>query len=103
MATTLVQIRVDNELKEQATAVYDALGIDLSTAVRMFLKRSVMMNGVPFNMTLPENNIKAEKTAMALEALNKSASENGTSEIPLEKINNEINAIRMKKQKETAL
>ncbi len=103
MATTLVQIRVDNELKEQATAVYDALGIDLSTAVRMFLKRSVMMNGVPFNMTLPENNIKAERTAMALEELNKPASENGTSEIPLEKINNEINAIKIKKQKETAL
>ncbi|MDD7224360.1 MAG: type II toxin-antitoxin system RelB/DinJ family antitoxin, partial [Lachnospiraceae bacterium] len=40
MATTLVQVRIDDELKNQATAVYDALGIDLSTAVRMFLKRS---------------------------------------------------------------
>ena len=39
MSTTLVQVRVDDELKNQATAVYDALGIDLSTAVRMFLKR----------------------------------------------------------------
>ena len=47
MATTLVQVRIDDELKNQATAVYDALGIDLSTAVRMFLKRSVMVNGVP--------------------------------------------------------
>ena len=54
MATTLVQVRIDDELKNQATAVYDALGIDLSTAVRMFLKRSVMVNGVPFNMTLPK-------------------------------------------------
>ena len=61
MATTLVQVRVDDELKDQATAVYDALGIDLSTAIRMFLKRSIMVNGVPFNMTLPKSDFKAEE------------------------------------------
>ena len=59
MATTFVQVRIDDELKNQATAVYDALGIDLSTAVRMFLKRSVMVNGVPFTMTLPKNDYQA--------------------------------------------
>lgn len=57
MATTLVQVRIDDELKNQATAVYDALGIDLSTAVRMFLKRSVMVNGVPFNMNFAEKRL----------------------------------------------
>ena len=61
MATTLVQVRIDDELKNQATAVYDALGIDLSTAVRMFLKRSVMVNGVPFNMTLPKRIIRLKE------------------------------------------
>ena len=61
MATTLVQVRIDDELKNQATAVYDALGIDLSTAVRMFLKRSVMVNGVPFNMTLPKKIIRLKE------------------------------------------
>ena len=63
MATTLVQVRIDDELKNQATAVYDALGIDLSTAVRMFLKRSVMVNGVPFSMTLPKSDYK-ERTVI---------------------------------------
>ena len=63
MATTLVQVRIDDELKNQATAVYDALGIDLSTAVRMFLKRSVMVNGVPFSMTLPKGDYK-ERTVI---------------------------------------
>ena len=97
MATTLVQVRVDDELKEQATAVYDALGIDLSTAVRMFLKRSIMVNGVPFNMTLPKNNFKAERAAMALQELSNAAIENGTSEMTLDEINAEIDAVRMKK------
>lgn len=41
MAHSLVQIRLDDELKAETTAVYEALGIDLPTAVRMFIKRSV--------------------------------------------------------------
>ena len=97
MATTLVQVRIDDELKNQATAVYDALGIDLSTAVRMFLKRSVMVNGVPFNMTLPKNDYKAERAARALQELSNAAVENGTSEMSLEEINAEIEAVRKAK------
>jgi DNA-damage-inducible protein J len=97
MATTLVQVRIDDELKNQATAVYDALGIDLSTAVRMFLKRSVMVNGVPFNMTLPKSEDKTERAARALRELNNAAIENGTSEMTLEEINAEIEAVRKAK------
>lgn len=97
MATTLVQVRIEDELKNQATAVYDALGIDLSTAVRMFLKRSVMVNGIPFSMTLPKNDYKAEKAARALQELSKAAIENGTSEMSLEEINAEIDAVRKAK------
>lgn len=94
MATTLVQVRIDDELKNQATAVYDALGIDLSTAVRMFLKRSVMVNGVPFSMTLPKSDYKAERAARALQGLSNAAMENGTSEMSLEEINAEIAVVR---------
>ena len=97
IATTLVQVRIDDELKNQATAVYDALGIDLSTAVRMFLKRSVMVNGVPFNMTLPKNDYKAERAARALQELSNAAVENGNSEMSLEEINAEIEAVRKAK------
>ena len=50
MASSLIQIRLDDELKAEATALYDALGIDLNTAVRMFIKRSVMVNGIPFSI-----------------------------------------------------
>lgn len=94
MATSLVQVRIDDELKAQATAIYDALGIDLSTAVRMFLKRSVMVNGVPFNMTLPKQDFKAERAARALKELSDAAALNGTAEMSLEEINAEISAVR---------
>lgn len=101
MSTTLVQVRIDDELKNQATAIYDTLGIDLSTAVRMFLKRSVMVNGIPFNMTLPRSSIKAERAARALQELNNAALKNGTSEMTLEEINTEIETVRKSRQEAT--
>ena len=44
----IVQFRVDDETKEKATEIFDSLGIDLSTALRMFLKRCILMRGIPF-------------------------------------------------------
>ena len=41
MGTSLLQVRIDDTLKNQAAEVFDNLGIDTSTAVRMFLKRVV--------------------------------------------------------------
>ncbi len=54
MATTVMQVRVDEELKERVAAICDGLGIDLPTAIRMFMKRTVLQNGIPFSMTLPK-------------------------------------------------
>lgn len=102
MATSLVQVRVDEELKNQATAVYDELGMDLSAAVRLFLKRSVMVNGVPFKMTLPKADPQAEKALKAMQELSNTASKNGTSEMGLDEINVEIEAAR-RNQTETTI
>ena len=96
MATSLVQVRVDEDLKTQATEIYDKLGMDLSSAVRIFLKRSVMVNGVPFDMTLPRQEYKAEKAVSAMEKLSAEALNNGTSNMSLDEINKEIYAVRGK-------
>ena len=52
--TILIQIRVDEQLKAEATDVLDRLGLDLPTAVRMFLKRIVLEQGLPFSTVLPK-------------------------------------------------
>ena len=52
MATSIVQFRIEDDLKAQATEIYEKLGLDLSTALRIFLKRSVAVRGIPFSMTL---------------------------------------------------
>lgn len=94
MATSVMQFRVDDELKAQASAICENLGIDLPTALRMFMKRTVMVNGIPFNMTLPKHDYKAERAVRALHQLSDEAQKNGTADMTLEEINAEIAAVR---------
>lgn len=48
--TALVQVRVDKELKEQADALFNDLGLDTTTALRMFLKTAVREQKIPFSL-----------------------------------------------------
>jgi DNA-damage-inducible protein J len=98
MATSLLQVRIDDSLKEEAAKVFDNLGIDTSTAVRMFLKRSVMENGIPFKMTLPKEPYKAERGYRAMVELGEMSEKNGISEMSLEEINAEIDASRRERK-----
>ena len=45
---TNLNIRVDEQLKADAQALYKSLGMDLSTAINVFLRQSVQMQGLPF-------------------------------------------------------
>lgn len=48
--TTLVQVRVDQALKDEVTRIYDYYGLDLPTAIRIFMKKTVAVNGLPFDL-----------------------------------------------------
>ena len=54
MATVLVQIRIDENLKKQATELFSQLGIDMSSAINIFLKQCVMRGGLPFEVVIPQ-------------------------------------------------
>ena len=94
MATSLLQVRVEDSLKDQAAIVFENLGIDTSTAVRMFLKRAVMENGIPFRMTLPKETYSAERGYRAMIEISEEAKKNGVSDMTLDEINAEIEASR---------
>ncbi len=94
MATSLLQVRVEDSLKDQAAVVFENLGIDTSTAVRMFLKRAVMENGIPFRMTLPKEPYNAERGYRAMVEISEGAEKNGMSDMTLDEINAEIEASR---------
>lgn len=54
MATIPTQIRIDEELKKQAVELFGQLGIDMSSAMNMFLRQCVLRGGLPFNVELPK-------------------------------------------------
>ena len=87
----VLQVRVDDELKKQATEIFNELGIDLSTAVRMFLKKAVLEKGLPFDAKIDAGGLRM---LAALEEMQKKSKENGNSEMTLDEINEEIRLAR---------
>ena len=61
MATTLVQVRVDEELKQSVQDIYGHYGLDLPTAIRIFFNKTQIVNGLPFELR-EEIKPKLEKT-----------------------------------------
>lgn len=52
-ATTMVHVRVDEEIKAQATETLAAMGLTVSDAVRVFLTRVVADQQLPFALKTP--------------------------------------------------
>lgn len=63
MASTPTQVRIDSEIKKQAAAVFANLGLDMSTAVNLFLHQCVLHQGLPFAVEIPQY---SEKTIEAM-------------------------------------
>ena len=53
MSTTPTQIRIDTAVKEQATILFAELGMDMSSAVNIFLRQCILRGGLPFSVELP--------------------------------------------------
>ena len=56
MTMANISVRVDPVLKKQADALFSDLGLNMSTAVNMFLKTAVNHNGIPFEVRRPTPN-----------------------------------------------
>lgn len=64
--TTNISIRMDTELKAAAEALFDELGMNLSTAFNIFVRQSLREGGIPFKISKGKPN--AETIAAMLEA-----------------------------------
>lgn len=53
MSTIPTQIRIDTDLKKQASELFSTLGMDMSSAVNIFLKQCVLRGGIPFTIEVP--------------------------------------------------
>ena len=63
MATTNLNIRMDKDIKEQAEEIFNELGLNMTTAVNMFLRTAIREHGIPFELKL---NVPNETTAAAI-------------------------------------
>ena len=52
MATTNLNVRIDANLKKEAERIFKELGLNMSTALTVFLRQTVRSNGIPFDMRL---------------------------------------------------
>ena len=53
MATTPTQIRIDTDIKKQATELFNDLGLDMSGAINLFLHQCVLRGGLLFRVEMP--------------------------------------------------
>ena len=54
MATAPTQIRIDTGIKKDATELFSRLGLDMSSAVNLFLHQCVLRGGLPFAIEVPQ-------------------------------------------------
>lgn len=52
MATTSMNIRMDSDIKRDAQEIFSALGMDMTTAVNIFLRQAIRQRGLPFEVKL---------------------------------------------------
>ena len=50
MAVTNISISVDSDIKSEAQDLLDSLGLDLATAIKMFLLQTIKRRGIPFTI-----------------------------------------------------
>lgn len=92
----VLQVRIDDELKWQSNEILEEIGIDMSTAIRMFLKKVIMARGIPFDTKIDEQSLRFR---MIIREAQRISEKNGNSEMTLDEINEEIRLAREERKR----
>ena len=65
-STTNFSVRMDSDIKKQSESLFNELGMNLTTAINVFLRQSLRVGGFPFDVKLEQPNW--ETVAAMLEA-----------------------------------
>jgi DNA-damage-inducible protein J len=60
MANSNINIRIDSETKVQAQELFSSLGLDMSTAVNIFIRQALSYGGIPFSIRQTRYNSETE-------------------------------------------
>ena len=80
MEKTFLQVRTNPSDKEQASAILEELGTNLSAVVNMLLKQIILTKGIPFDVKMPqaytaEEKVEEIRATMEMEGLSLEESE----------------------------
>ena len=67
---TFIQVRVDEKLKQEAADILDSMGMDMPTAVRMFLKKSLSSVGFRLIRSYLRMNISQQNRRLRFQCKN---------------------------------
>ncbi len=90
-------IRIDSETKNQFDLLCERLGLSVSTAVNLFIRKSIREQAIPFRIDLNSSYQIVEEAQQAMEEMRASSKKHGLSDMTLEEINKEITLSRKKK------
>lgn len=62
--STNLNIRIDKDVKESSEKVFEDLGINMTTAINIFLRQVIRVNGIPFEI---KGNTPNQATTKAIE------------------------------------
>jgi DNA-damage-inducible protein J len=100
--TTNLSIRIDRNLKEQADIIFNEMGMNLTTAITVFVRQTVRQKKIPFEITLNTGEVKNAAIPEALSASERiwqSSISKGSDKMTLEEINAEIAIARAERKK----
>lgn len=92
----LNQFRSDKALREECAAIYEAMGMDLNTAFRMFMERTRMVRGLPFPAVLPSDKMTRTEAKAAIDRMRQETVD--MPEMTLDEIDAEISAARAERK-----
>ena len=67
--TANINIRIDTERKSSAEKLFASFGITITDAINIFLRKSIMEGGLPFEVKQPRYNIETEAAMQEARAI----------------------------------
>jgi len=96
MSQTILQVQIDSSLNEEVSRICQDMGLDITTAVKLFLTRVKLTNSLPFEVSLPEEFVVRQRAKKAFEEIRRQTA--SLPEMTLDEINAEIAAARAERK-----
>ena len=80
-STTNFSVRMDSEIKKQCENLYSELGMNLTTAINVFLRQSLRVGGFPFDVKLEHPNNETVAAILESERIAKDSSVKGYTDL----------------------